>query len=209
MRCFEFVDDEMIGVGKCAESDFTKAGMFSADHIDASHEAMLFGILKSIRGVCLSVTAKGIEGVEQGEVTEMKNAGVCFGEVEVFDIEEAVGSALMEEGASARAVNRHGIGVGRGAFGGGMKLGGVDAAGLAVLENPAAVVVVTDEATGFERIVDLHGGKILEDVVGTAAVGLRFREDVGEGVLLGVDIDDLDLIDDEISGGEDSLAFHG
>ena len=78
---------------------------------------------------------------------------------------------------------------------------------MAVVENPAAVVVIANKATGFERVANSHGREILEDVVRTAAVGFGFAEDVRQGVLLGVGVDDLDLINDEVACCENALAL--
>ena len=111
MGGFEFVDDEVIGEREGAEGNFSKLWMFAADHIDACFEFVFFGFLEGESSAGL-LSVEGIERVEEREITKVENAGFCFGEVEMLDVEEAIRSALVKEGASSSAEDRHGVGVG-------------------------------------------------------------------------------------------------
>ena len=138
----------------------------------------------------------------------MKNFGLRLAEIEVPGTEHGIGAEMVEESAPPAATDRHRIGVARWRVFGLMKLADANADRLAITQNPVAIGIMADEACGFEWIADPHRCKVLEDIVGTAAVRGRLALDEGEHVLLGVAVDELDVIDDEISAGEDSCAIH-
>lgn len=137
----------------------------------------------------------------------MEEAGVRPGEIEVGDIEEGIGARLVEERATTSLGDGHGIGVGRVGELGLVDLGSVDVVGIAISQNLSAVFIVSDEADGFEGESRAELGEILEDVVGPTAICGGFAADIGEHIFGRISIDHLDVIDDEISAGEESGAW--
>ena len=53
----------------------------------------------------------------------------------------------------------------------------------------------------------LEFSEVLEDIVRAAAVGRGLAEDAGEHFLVGVVVDDFDVIDDEVACGEETEAI--
>ena len=158
---FDFVEEEVIGVGERGENDVFEIRVSGGDEIDGIHESGGAGAAQEMRGVGLAVRGKGIEVVEEEKVAEVEDAGVGLREVDVFPSEKGIGSALVEEGAAAGAGDGHDICVRGGVILGMAEVGGANVVSLEVVEYPSAVRIGADESGGVEGVGDLHEGKIL------------------------------------------------
>ena len=136
----------------------------------------------------------------------MESPGAGVKEIEMLRRQERVCAALVEECAAAGGLHRHDIGVGRGRAGGDGQLCGVDVMGAAVVADEAAAGVVTHEADGLERKLRSEPGEVLKDVVGRAPISPRLAEDVRERVLRRPGVDDLHVVDDPVSAGDEAAA---
>jgi len=101
----------------------------------------------------------------------------------------------------------HDVGGGGGGAGGLPQLGAVHAVGLEVGADGGARFVVADKADGAEGESAVHASEVLEQIVGPAAVAAGLAQHVGQTVLLGPGVDDLDLVEDEVAAREDTLTF--
>jgi hypothetical protein len=199
----EFVEAEEVHVGEGGGDEGGEAVAVLADHVDGGAEAAGAGLGEHAGRDGGAVGGDHVEGVEEEEVAEVEDAGGGGVEVEVGGVEAGVGAAAVEEGAAAAVLDGHHVGVGGGGLVGDAELGGVDAVGGAILEDGPAVGVATDEAAGGEGERGAELGEIEQHVVGGAAGAGGFLEDGGEGVLFGPAVDDLDMVDDPVAGGED------
>ena len=182
----------------------TRTGFAHA--IDGGDETGGAGAGKHGGGGGTSVRARGVEGVEQQEIAEVKNLRVGGGKIKVRGGEQGVGAALVEKRAARSVAHRHHIGVAGGGFTGGAQLRGRDAVGGAVGENGSTIGVVADEAHRFKGKRGAEAREILEQIVGGAAVAVGLGEDGGEGVLGWPRVDEFDVVDDPVAAGEDSVA---
>ena len=138
----------------------------------------------------------------------MEELGLGRGKIEMSFPEQGVRAPLVEKGAAAGALHRHGVGIGSGCFRCLVKLPGVDACRLAVAQDPVAIRILADQAGGCQREGGFHGRQILQHIIGTTAVGRGFAQDIAQHVLQRVGVDGLDVIDDEVATGEDAIASH-
>ena len=205
----DLVHDQKIGVGQRSLGDGAEMLVFRADEIDAGEQSGGLRGLQHGAGHGAAVFEPAVHFAEQHEVAEMEDFCLRAAEIEVRGSEHGIGTELVKKGAPPGVAHGHGIGVAGGRIRRAVELGGVDACGGAIAQNPRAIRIVADEARGLQRVADAHGGEVFEHVVGAAAVRGGFAVDEGEHVLLGIAIDELDVIDDEIAAGEDSSAMHG
>ena len=88
-----------------------------------------------------------------------------------------------------------------------MQLTHVDFATPAVLDNPLSVHVVANQSNGLQGNVELHRRQVFEQVVGSAAVAQRPLVHQRQLILLGIVINLFDVIDNEVSTGEDAATW--
>ena len=89
-----------------------------------------------------------MELVEQEQVAEVEDPGLGLGEIDVFGVPEGVRAAVVEEGALARALHGHDVGVAGGGFVGELEGGGGDAAVAEVRRDVKTGEAAADEDSG-------------------------------------------------------------
>ena len=92
-----------------------------------------------------------IQRIEQQQITEMKNTGFVFFEIQVRAVPQGIGAAMMKKSAMAAGLFRHDIGVGSGGQRGGAQMPGVDAMTAAILQNGPAQIIIADQTGAAER----------------------------------------------------------
>jgi hypothetical protein len=85
--------------------------------------------------------------------------------------------------------------------------GAIDAVHITLSVNPVSVIIRADQADACERKWSAQAGQVKEHVEWTAAVAGRFRQDVGERILLRIGVDDFQFVDDPVPSSEDTLAL--
>lgn len=137
----------------------------------------------------------------------MEDFGMRANEGKMFGCEEGVGSALMEKCSASGALNCHHIGVGGWCRRVSENAGAIDAVHITLSVNPVSVIIRADQADACERKWSAQAGQVKEHVEWTAAVAGRFRQDVGERILLRIGVDDFQFVDDPVPSSEDTLAL--
>ena len=141
---FEFVDDEVIGQRQGTERNLPELGVGGADHVDRGLEPSRAGIEEQLGRNGLAAF-KGIQAIEQHEVTKVEDAGLGLTKGAMFKVEMGIGAAAMEERPSTRRLHRHGIGVGGRVLGAEVEHGDINPVILAIALDPASVVIVAHE----------------------------------------------------------------
>jgi hypothetical protein len=93
---FDFIENEVVHMGKRTEGAAGEIGVFHADHIRRGDEAGGAGFFEDMGGTAAPIGTDGIEGVEEHEVAEVEKAGRDAGEIKVIRGQEGIGSALVE-----------------------------------------------------------------------------------------------------------------
>src|SRR5580693_4732819 len=72
--------------------------------------------------------------------------------------------------------------------------------------NPLAVRIRADQSDARQRKGGSQFGKVNQDIERTAAIADGFGLNIGQGVLLGIGVDKLQLVDNPIASREDAGA---
>ena len=206
---FDFVEDEVVDPGEGAAGAGDEVGVGDADHIDHGDEADSLGGFEEVGGGAAAVGGGGVEGVEEHQVAQVKEAGGAGVEVDVAGGEVGIGAAVVEESAAAGVDGGEGVGVAGGEVGADVELGGIDAVEAAIVKNGGGGGVLAEQSGGLEREGGAKAGEVDEEIVGAAAVAGLLRVDRGEHFLGGPGVDEFDVIDDEIACGQHSRAEGG
>ena len=78
---------------------------------------------------------------------------------------------------------------------------------MAIVENPLTIRVISDDTAGLQSELWIQLGKVFQHVVGAAAVRALLADDERKRVLVGVGVDQFDVVDDPVAGGEDACAW--
>ncbi len=203
------VHDRVVGVLQGWDGDGLEPVAGLADEVDAGLQSSRLGGLEHLGGVGDTLLVQGIHLVQQQQVTEMEDAGLGLGEIEVLGVPEGIRPTVVEEGALARALHRHHVGVAGRRLARGLEVLGVDLVGDAIVEDVLAVGILSDETCTRQREPCPHLGEVHEDIVRGTARALALGLDVGQLFELGIGVDDLDLIHDPVAAGEDAGALGG
>ncbi len=80
---------------------------------------------------------------------------------------------------------------------------------IAVQQNFLAVGVAADQPDARQRESTFKFGEVFENVVGTASVAIRLCANSGQRVLRRPGVNNLNVVNDPIAGGENSTARGG
>lgn len=200
---FDLVEDAIIHVFEGGTHDFGETIAIFADDIDAGFDAGGLRAGEEAGGFGAEFCVRLIQGVEQEQIAEMKNARFYFGKIEIFTVPKRVRAAGVEESAAAMALFGHDIGVGGGCFGSGAEMPHVNLVLAAIIEDLVAKGVLADEARAEERERDAGFGEVNQDIVRSAAGSLGLAANVSELFGLRIDVDQFDLVDDPIPASEE------
>ena len=111
----------------------------------------------------------------------------------------------MEERAAPRGLHRHDIRVGRWCVGRCPHPARVDSKPLQVLQDECAIGVGTDHSDALQRQRRCQCRKVHEHIVGGSTGPAGQAENIGQMLLFGQLVDQLDMIDDPVARGNDAL----
>ena len=82
--------------------------------------------------------------------------------------------------------------------------------GVALFMNPPSIRIGPDEADARQRKRCAQSGQIDQNIERTAAIADRFAQNIRQRILLGIGVNDFEIINDPVASGEDSLTTaHG
>ena len=112
----------------------------------------------------------------------------------------------MKEGAAPAFLFRHDVGVGSESILVDRNELGVNAITSAILEDVLAECILAHEAGSLQGKLGSHLGQVEQHVVGRTTTALGLAMNIGQVLVLGVNVDHLDLVDDPIAAGKHAAS---
>ena len=113
----------------------------------------------------------------------------------------------MEKGTASAILFGHDVGVGgKGVIVYGNELR-VDAVASTILKYVLAEGILANETGSLERKIGAKLGQVQQDVVGRSTRTLRLAKDIGQLLVLGINVYDLYLVYDPVAAGQNATAF--